>query len=127
MLHCFNETLVYSTHLARSLSGEITVGGIFQVAVVSCLVIGYVHLTMVVHPEFPHDDVVHCRGHLAPSIMIARLREFYMCNTYKHKQQKYHKSVPYLDAQIKVFTNLVDVSRMRDFMSFIYVIFSCCG
>lgn len=42
---------------------------------VAARVVGDVHLSLVVHPQSPYDNVVHCRCHLAPCVVAPRLAE----------------------------------------------------
>ena len=51
-------------------------------AAVAVLVVDDVHLAVVVHPQFAHNDIVHRGRHFTPRVVVARLREHHMCDSY---------------------------------------------
>ena len=58
------------TYLPLHVSGEVTVGYVLEMALVSVTMVHDVHITVLVHPQFTHDDVVHRGRHLAPRVVI---------------------------------------------------------
>ncbi len=57
-------------YLAWGFSGEVAIRRVFEVTFVPRVMILDVHVTMVVHPQTSHDDVVDRRGHFSPRVMI---------------------------------------------------------
>jgi len=45
-------------------------------AIIPSLMVLDVHFTMMVHPEFTHNDVMDGRGDFTPGVVITRLMEY---------------------------------------------------
>ena len=60
-----------STHLFGHFPGEVGVGDEFEAALVAGLVVDDLHFPVIVQPQLAHNHVVHCRGHLAESVVVA--------------------------------------------------------
>jgi len=61
-------------------SVKVTVWVKVEMTGVASFVICDLHLSVVIHPQFAHNDIVHSRGDFAPSIMIARVGELQVGN-----------------------------------------------
>jgi hypothetical protein len=72
-----------TTYLSGRVLRKVAVRGVLEVTLVSRRVIGDVHLPLVIHPQAPHNDIVHCRRHLPPGVMAAGFCEGQMCNACK--------------------------------------------
>ena len=59
------------TDLPGCLPGKVAVCGVLEVAVVTIVVVGDVHLTVIVHPQLANNNVVHRGRHLAPCVVVA--------------------------------------------------------
>lgn len=54
-------------------------------ALLACQMIGNVHLTTLVHPQFANNDVMYCRCHFTPSVVIAYVNAIYqLLSFYNH-------------------------------------------
>ncbi len=60
-----------TTYLTLRLSREIAVRNKLQVALITRNVIGDVHFSTLIHPQFAHNDVMNGGRHLPPGIMIS--------------------------------------------------------
>ena len=63
----------YNIYLSRVFPGEVAVSGVLEMTFLAVTVVGDVHLTVVVHPQFTHNDVVDRRGHFTPSVVMTSL------------------------------------------------------
>ena len=70
-------------YLPGKLAWEVTVRQVLHVTLVAVLVVHDLHLSVVVHPQSTHDDVVYRRRHLAPRVVVARRGEHQVRNTCK--------------------------------------------
>ena len=64
------------SYLPGNIPGEVAVGIIFEMAVVTSVMIDDVHFSVVVNPQLANNDVVYCSGYFAPSVMITTFREY---------------------------------------------------
>ena len=69
---------------------------------IPCLMIHNVHFSVMVDPQFTNDDVVYCRRHFSPGIMVTRIFEHKM----GHPCGKYGKT--FLQKRINCFTSAVN-------------------
>lgn len=74
------------TDLAWNLAREVAVGGVLEVALVPVAVVADVHLSMVVHPQLSHDDVVDGSRYLSPCVVVTWLLKHQVSDTYTKHQ-----------------------------------------
>lgn len=59
-----------TSHLSLGILAKVTIRYIFQMAFVSGNMVHYVHIPMLIYPQFADDDVVHSGGHFPPCVVV---------------------------------------------------------